>query len=237
MQTHAVRAAPRCDAEGWHHFSRSPWFMDLHKRRHLPMRGKEQQTKVSLWRKVCLKENGLLISNQVHDSGKENVSKRTRSKNPITSLVKRHSNISDLFYMSKTRHCQQYTCQTFLFTQVWMCGREQKAVIAASRWCNRPRCVGSALLIWVKAYAKGPYWWVTEPSMPWPHQQHSSPHWQARWCVQHDSKATLLLLCVMSPKGASKHRGAACLRKLRLSWDNRWLQASRMPISQCILAM
>lgn len=181
MQTQARHAAPRCDAEGWHHFRRNPWFM----------------------------------------------------ARPVT----RTSGAPDLFYTSKTHHCQQYICQTFLFTQVWMFGREQKTVIAASRWCNWLRCVGSALLIWVKAYAKCPYWRVTEPSMPWPHRQHPSLHWQACWCVQHDSKATLLLLCVMSPKDTSKHRGAACLRKLRLSWDNRWLQASHMPVSQYILVM
>lgn len=113
-------------------------------------KGAEQHTKVSLWIKA------LIISLYVHDSRKEIVSKLTPSQNPVTSGA------PDLFYMSKRLHCQQYIRQTLLFTQVWMFGRERKTVIEASRWCNRPRCVGAALLIWVKACAKCPYWRVTE---------------------------------------------------------------------------
>lgn len=123
--------------------------------------------------------------------------------------------LAPLKHLKTVLHVQNtyiYICQTFLFTHInaWLVAKHK---VASSRWRNWPRCVGSVLLIWVKAYVKGPYWWVTEPSMPWLHRLHPSPHWQACWCIQHDSKATLLLLCVMSPKDTSKHWGAACLRK------------------------
>ncbi len=52
-------------------------------------------------------------------------------------------------------------------------------------------------LMW-RTYCRVPEW-----SMAWPHRWYPSPHWQAWWFIQHDSKATLSLNCVMSPKDTS----------------------------------
>lgn len=58
---------------------------------------------------------------------------------------------------------------------------------------------------------------VPELSMAWPQRWYPSLHWQVCWFIQHDSKAMLLLHCVLRPKDTS-----GCSLKLPTPLQNQW---------------